>query len=211
MLPHGYELPAALLIVLGGALACFAGYRLFRVVLALYGFIFGALIASSMMGTTNAVGMVIAAILGGLAGAVIFVFAYYVGIALVGAGLGALLTHLAWNVVSPSSDPPAVAVILVAILGAVAAMVLQRYVIIIGTAFGGAWTLIVGALAVMGDRAAVFARGVETAVAKRERGCRVDSLLTLSPAPGERWVPVAWVALGSESWAPSVQLLLTEA
>jgi len=59
MLPHGYELPAALLILLGGTLACFAGYRLFRVVLALYGFIFGALIASSMMGITNTVGSTI--------------------------------------------------------------------------------------------------------------------------------------------------------
>ena len=33
MLPHAYELPAAILLLLGGALACFAGYRLFRIVL----------------------------------------------------------------------------------------------------------------------------------------------------------------------------------
>ena len=33
-------------------------------------------------------------------------------------------------------------------------MVLQRYVIVVGTAFGGAWTLIVGGLAVAGDRGA---------------------------------------------------------
>jgi hypothetical protein len=202
MLPHGYELPAALLIVLGGALACFAGYRLFRVVLALYGFIFGALIASSMMGITNTVGMVIAAILGGLAGAVILVFAYYLGIALVGAGLGALVTHLAWNAVSPSSDPPAVAVILVAIVGAVAAMLLQRNVIIVGTAFGGAWTLIVGGLAVMGDRAAVRAAAVGNVSADA-----AWILYPLSPAPGEHWVPVAWLALGVVGTV--VQLTLT--
>jgi len=30
MLPHSYELPAAILIVLSGTLACFAGYRLFK-------------------------------------------------------------------------------------------------------------------------------------------------------------------------------------
>jgi hypothetical protein len=203
MLPHGYELPAALLIVLGGALACFAGYRLFRVVLALYGFIFGALIASSMMGITNTVGMVVAALLGGIAGALILVFAYYVGIALVGAGLGALVTHLAWNAVSPSSDPPAVAVILVAIVGAVAAMLLQRYVIIVGTAFGGAWTLIVGALAVMGDRAAVRAAA---AVGNVSAGA-AWILYPLSPAPGEHWVPAAWLALGVVGTV--VQLMLT--
>ena len=37
-------------------------------------------------------------------------------------------------------------VIAVALVGAIGAMVLQRYVIIVGTAFGGAWTIIVGAV-----------------------------------------------------------------
>ena len=50
MLPHSYELPAAILLVLGGALSCFAGYRLFKIVLGIYGFILGAMLASSMMG-----------------------------------------------------------------------------------------------------------------------------------------------------------------
>ena len=46
MLPHSYELPAALVLVAAGALACFAGYRLFRLVLAIFGFILGAMLAS---------------------------------------------------------------------------------------------------------------------------------------------------------------------
>ena len=49
MLPHAYELPAAILILLSGIVACFAGYRLFRLVLAIYGFILGAMLASSLM------------------------------------------------------------------------------------------------------------------------------------------------------------------
>ncbi len=32
----------------GGVIACFAGYRLFRIVLAIYGFMLGAMIASSI-------------------------------------------------------------------------------------------------------------------------------------------------------------------
>ena len=55
--------------MLGGALACFAGYRLFRIVLAIYGFILGAMLASSMMGVSNTTGMIVAALVGGLAGA----------------------------------------------------------------------------------------------------------------------------------------------
>src|SRR5438034_8808087 len=97
MLPPAYGWPAALVLVVGGALACFAGYRLFRVVLAIYGFILGAMLASSMMGATNTFGMVLAALVGGLAGAVILTFAYFVGIALLGAGVGALVARFVWT------------------------------------------------------------------------------------------------------------------
>lgn len=184
MLPHSYELPVAILLVLGGALSCFAGYRLFKITLAIYGFIFGAMFASSMIAASNTTGMVLAAIGGGLAGALILVFAYFIGIALVGAGLGALVAHVGWTYVRPG-DPPAAAIIVLAILGAVGAMLLQRYVIIVATAFGGAWTLILGALAIA-DRGA-------------ERASRVGDVWILYPTsvgPGRTWVPVAWIVLG---------------
>src|SRR5262245_16056124 len=151
MLPHSYELPAAVLLVLSGAVACFAGYRLFKIVLGIYGFILGALLASSMMGVSNTTGMIVAALLGGIAGALLLVFAYFVGIALVGAGLGALVAHVGWGWIA-SGDPPAAAVIVLSIAGSIGAMMLQRYVIIVSTAFGGAWTVIVGGLALLGPR-----------------------------------------------------------
>jgi hypothetical protein len=185
MLPTAYEVPVAVALVLGGALACFAGYRLFRVVLGVYGFLLGAMIASSIAGTANTAGMVGAALAGGLAGAVILVLAWFVGVALVGAGLGALLAHLVWSQLY-AGDPPAVAVILVSVAGALTAMVLQRYVIIVGTAFGGGWTVVVGAVALMASQA------VEAAAAEGAAWV----LYPLSPAPGQRWVPVAWVAVG---------------
>lgn len=185
MLPHSYELPAAILLVLGGALSCLAGYRLFRVVLGLYGFILGAMFASSMMGITNTVGMLAAAIVGGLLGAAILVFAYFIGIALVGAGLGALVAHVAWPQAG-TGDPPVMLVIALAIAGAIGAMFLQRYVIIVGTAFAGAWTVIVGALAMTGDRGAAHATSSGA----------VWVLYPMTPAPGKGWVPIAWIALG---------------
>ena len=199
MLPSSYELPAAIVLVLGGALACFAGYRLFKLVLAIYGFIFGAMLASSMMAASNTVGMVVAALVGGLAGAVILVFAYFLGIALVGAGLGALVAHVGWAY-ARTGDPPATVVIVLAVLGAVGAMLLQRYVIVVSTAFGGAWTVLVGALAMTGDRAAAGA-------AKAAATADVWILYPMTPAPGRRWVPVAWIALGLIGTA--VQLSVT--
>jgi hypothetical protein len=185
MLPLSYELPAAILLVLGGALACFAGYRLFRIVLGIYGFIGGAMLASSTMGVSNTTGMIVAALVGGLAGALILMFAYFVAIALVGAGLGALIAHVGWSYVGTGDPPPAV-IIVFALLGAIAAMVLQRYVIIVATAFGGAWTVIVGGLAMSGDH------GTARAVATGD----VWILYPLAPAPGQRWVPFAWIVLG---------------
>jgi hypothetical protein len=185
MLPHAYELPAAVVLVLSGAVACFAGYRLFRIVLAVYGFVLGAMIGSSMVGATNATSMIVAAIIGGVLGAVILVFAYFVGIALAGAGLAVLLAHLIWARVE-TADPPAVAVIVVSIVGAIAAMVMQRYVIVLSTAFGGAWTLLVGLLTAAGGR---FASRPGSAP-----GAWI--LYPLDIARGERWVPLAWIALG---------------
>jgi hypothetical protein len=184
MLPLSYELPAAVLLVLGGALSCFAGYRLFRIVLGIYGFIGGAMLASSTMGVSNTTGMIAAALIGGVVGALILMFAYFVGIALVGAGLGALVAHVGWGYVGTGDPPPAVVIVL-ALMGSIAAMVLQRYVIIVATAFGGAWTVIVGGLATSGDR-----------VARAASAGDVWILYPLAPAPGQRWVPLAWIVLG---------------
>src|SRR5256885_3861928 len=180
MLPHSYELPAALLLLLGGALSCFAGYRLFRLVLGIYGFILGAMLASSMMAASNTLGMIVSAVVGGLAGALLLVFAYFVGIALVGAGLGALVVHVTWSYVR-SGDPPPLAVIVMAIAGSIAAMLLQRYVIIVATAFGGAWTMIVGAIAAVGDRGVVRAASGDVWI-----------LYPTTPAAGGGWGAVAW-------------------
>jgi hypothetical protein len=185
MLPLSYELPAAIGLVLGGAVACFVGYRLFRVVLAIYGFIAGAMIASSMMGSSNTVGMLIAALVGGLVGSVVLFFAYVLGIALVGAGLGAFIIHVGWARVS-TGDPPWLLVLLFAALGTVAALVLQRYVIIVSTAFSGAWTMIIGALALTGSRG----------ILPRPAGSDVWILYPFTPIPGAAWTPIAWIALG---------------
>ena len=184
MLPHPYQLPAALVLVLGGVLSCFAGYRLFKVVLAIYGFILGAMLASSMMAASNTMGMILTALGGGVAGALLLVFAYFVGIALVGAGLGALIVHVTWSYVR-AGDPPPIAVVVMSIAGSIVAMLLQRYVIIVATAFGGAWTIIIGALAAAGDRGAARAASADVWI-----------LYPMTPAPGQGWVPIAWVGLG---------------
>ena len=184
MLPAQYQLPAAIVLLIGGAVACFFGYRLFRIVLSIFGFIFGALLASSIFGTSDTWPMIVAAIVGGLIGAGVLFAAYFVGVALVGAVAGAVLANFgfaAWE-----REPHFLMIVFAAVIGAVAAIYLQRYVIIVGTSFGGAWTLIVGAMALVGNRAALAAASAGN----------VWVAYPLDPAPGQRWVPVAWLAIG---------------
>jgi hypothetical protein len=62
MLPASYQVPAAILLLIGGTISCFFGYRLFRIVLAISGFIVGALAASSLFGMSDTGPMLIAAV-----------------------------------------------------------------------------------------------------------------------------------------------------
>jgi len=146
MLPNFVEIPAGAVLLVSGFIACFVGYRLFKFVVGVYGFILGAAITSSTMGVTSTGGMILAAIFGGTAGAIILVLAYFVGVALVGAGFGVLVAHAGWSYLRGTNEPALTAIVGFAVLGAVGAMLLQRYVVIVATAFGGAWTMLLGGL-----------------------------------------------------------------
>jgi hypothetical protein len=184
MFPVTLQIPVAVLLLLGGLVACFAGYRLFRIVLGIYGFILGALLASTMVGAGNAGSLLLAAVVGGVIGAIVLNFAYFLGVVLVGAAFGAMVATMAWG--RAGAEPHVLIVILFAVIGAVGAMMLQRFVIILGTAFGGAWTALVGGLALLGDRAAQAAASANN----------VWVVYPLDPAPGKRWVLWVWLGLG---------------
>ena len=81
--------------------------------------------------------------------------------------------------------------------GALGALALQRYVIITATAFGGAWTAIVGGLALMGDRLAIEATTRNN----------VWLAYPMNPAPGQRWVLAVWLLLGAAGLI--IQLTIT--
>jgi Domain of unknown function (DUF4203) len=181
MLPAAYQVPAAVLLLAGGVLACFLGHRLFRIVLGLYGFIMGALLATAITGPTHTQSALFAMLIGGAAGALLLVVAYFVGVALVGAALGAIIIHAIWSQLG--SEPHPLIVIAGTIAGSLCAMALQRYVIILGTAFGGAWTTLAGAIALASHRAA------QTADAW--------VLYPLRPPAGHDWVWFGWLTLGA--------------
>jgi hypothetical protein len=136
------------------------------------------------MGADQGTWMILAALAGGALGALALILAYFVGVALVGAAAGAVLLHAI--AAALEREPHVLVVIGAAIAGAALAMLLQRYVIIFSTAFGGAWTILVGGLALAGDP------GAGRAAAMGD----VWVAYPFNPAPDERWVIAAWIVLG---------------
>ena len=108
-----------------------------------------------------------------------------VGVALVGAAIGATVVNVAFSALQ-RGEPGLWVVVLAAVAGAVVAVYLQRYVIIVGTGFLGAWTILVGGMALVGDRAAMAAAVAGDAWV----------IYPLDPAPGRMWVPIVWVVGG---------------
>ena len=182
LIPATYQFPVLVLIVLGGLIAWAAGYRLFRFVLTLFGFYIGALAATAVLGSSDRTLLIFAALGGGAVGALIMFFGYFVGVALVGAGGGALLVHMIWSRLG--SDPHSFVVILAAVAGAAAAMALQRYVIIIATAFAGGWTMLWGAMQLIDSTGTLANRP------------QVWMVYPLDLSPGRRWIVAAWAAIG---------------
>ena len=149
MFPDTFHMPVAIILLGGGFLACFLGYRLFRFILLGYGLVTGVVLVSQLNLNFPETWMVITAtIIGGLIGAALFLAVYFVGVAVAGAGLGVLAVHLVWT--QRSDDPHLLVIILMAIVGVFLAMVFQRYVIILVTSFTGASLSLVAVIALLG-------------------------------------------------------------
>jgi len=149
------HVPVAIILLGGGLLACFVGYRLLRTLLALYGFIGGVVIASMFVGQLETWLAIVATIAAGLVGSVVAVVAYLAGVALLGAGMGAVVLNAAWS--TRGGEPNVWIVLAVCLVCALLALAVRRYVLIAATSFGGAWTAIVGGMALAGNSAAVAA------------------------------------------------------
>jgi hypothetical protein len=140
-------------------------------------------VSTSFMDPSATWGLVMAAVVGGIVGAVLMVAAYFVGVGLVGAGIAALVVHGVWRIWG--GEPPTVVLVIVCVLGALGALSISRWVVVFGTAIAGAWTALVGGLALVGNTTAMAA-----APAK-------DPWIVypLDPLPKAWWVTAAWIGL----------------
>ena len=181
-----FHLPAAFILLATGLLACFQGYRLFRWLLAIYGFAGAAFLAAQFVGDLGQWASIGVMVAGGLLGAMLLLVVYLAGVAVLGAGLGALAVSLFWT--PEAGDSEGWIIIGACLVGAVAAVTLQRYVIIVSTSFGGAWTALVGALALGGHTEALAATSGD-----------LWQLYPMAPADGQVPFALGWFGLGLAS------------
>ncbi len=191
MPPATAHMPVASILLGGGLLACFLGYRLMRAVLAVGGFVAGVVLAiGSIADTQTALGMLLV-IACGIAGALAAVVLYLSTVGLVGAGLAAFMLSLLVD-----GDPPVWLLLLTGAVGALATLLVRREVIIVGTSFVGAWTALVGGLALAGHSAAVGAATGD-----------VGRLFPIAPLDGQVGFALGWATLAT--LATAVQFLAT--
>lgn len=135
-------------VVLLSLLLCFFGYRMFRFVLAIAGFLIGALFVAGFGFTLTdgkeIVVILIAAVAGGLIIGALFLFLYSAGVFLVGAIFGILLFSGIIGFVNGNTS--LILYILPALVGGILALLLQKFIIILITSFTGAWVSVMAVL-----------------------------------------------------------------
>jgi hypothetical protein len=127
-----------------GAIQCFFGYRIFKVILGLVGFLLGGALAATIgyaISQQETVALM-AGLIGGLIGVASMVALYYIGIFLIGGFLGVVLGTVLFAA-AVNNPEPAVLLILAVIAGVIA-LIFQKLMIIVSTGFGGAWSVVTG-------------------------------------------------------------------
>lgn len=174
------QFPVAVILLGGGLVAGFAGYPLLRPLLALYGFIAGVIFAPTFLDGLDGWWFIAATLAGGLVGAALALAVYLATVALLGAVVAAFLVHLA-----AEGDPDVWLLVAGCVLGALMALIVRRYVVILATAFAGGWSTLVGALALSRHDAAMAATGGD-----------LSGLFPLVPLAGHEVFAAVWFSFG---------------
>ncbi|MEZ4669709.1 MAG: DUF4203 domain-containing protein [Anaerolineae bacterium] len=137
-----------IILTVVGLVACFFGKRLYRVVLALAGFVVGYYAASAALVSQSDVIQIVGAIVAGLVLAFVFWSLYRFAYVVFGAFLGLAVGTLIANAFNLDSIIYLVVVLVLAVIGALVGNSLADVIIRLSTAFGGASTAISGLAAI---------------------------------------------------------------
>lgn len=172
---------AIVLVILLGLVQCFWGYRMFKFLLCIFGFVGGALLFATVgkFMVQDVQTVMVFGLIGGLIGAISALPLYLIGLFLAGTVLGGLSASVILTVYGGSVE--AILVLGLALLGGVCALVFQKAMVILSTACSGAWVVVIGLLCILTG---------QTALEHLYR--------TLEPTTaGNTLVLGAWLALGA--------------
>ena len=137
-----------IIAIVFGLIACFYGYKVFRIWLALVGLILGAALGYYLGGLIGPqVWPIIGAIVVGLIVCLLSYFIYRIGAILIGALLGGAFTSVVLSAVGVTALPWMILV--GAVVVAIIAGVFLKQFIIIGSSFQGAFMIVAGAYALI--------------------------------------------------------------
>lgn len=143
----------SLIFALAGLIICFFGYRIFRFVLAVAGFIIGssfiAGVAYTLTEGQELLVIIIAGLAGGFIAALSLLFLYSAGVFLLGVLFG-IVIFSGTSFVGNYNIAPTMYVI-PALLGGVLALILQRFMLILITSLIGAWITVICVLYMIVD------------------------------------------------------------
>jgi hypothetical protein len=130
-----------------GSLICFAGYRLVKLTLALMGFIAGAAggwAVGLALAPNNTTIALVCALIAGVIVAILCVWLFFFGVFVLGACAGAVVAAAVFH--ATGYPVQALLILIVAVIFGVLALVLQKFMIILSTAFSGSY-LVTAAIA----------------------------------------------------------------
>ncbi len=159
-----HQLTAPLAIAVG-VLACFWGYRIVKLLLGIMGFaagFVGGWTAAESLASGHDIIALVSALVGGIIGGVLCVWLYFVGIFLLGAGAGVVVAGAVFAGMEHQAQPLLLLVFAVAF--GLLALALQKFMIIVSTAFSGSYLIAAGAMHLVSagrDAAPLWFNGVQ--------------------------------------------------
>jgi len=179
-----FHIPVAIILLGGGLLACFFGYRLFRILLAVNGFMVGVVLSLLVVSELETWIVALVTVGSGIIGALLAIAMYLAGVAFFGAALGAIVLNGTY--LYRGTEPNDWLMVAVCLAGALLALALRRYVIIFGTSFAGAWVTIIGGLALAGNTAAIAVTSGD-----------IQQLYSIVPTDQQMGFMIGWIGLSA--------------
>jgi len=142
----------AIIAVVLGIIACFFGYSIFRVLLGIFAGATGSLFSFSFACAAfdkDLPASIIVGVTVGVICVIVFVKLYYMGVFLVGTGLGVFLATTVMKIVSADQIP--LVIVITGVIGGLLALVLQKFLIILSTAIFGAFYAVMGVAQLVGQ------------------------------------------------------------